>query len=94
MNKADLVDILAIEVGTTKKDAELLVNALIGTVIKSVARGEKVTLVGFGTFDTIQRKARTGRNPKTNELLAIPAKRVARFKVGKEFAAAAHKTAK
>ena len=94
MNKADLVDILAHEVGTTKKEAEMVVNAFMDTVVRQVARGEKVTLVGFGTFDASQRSARTGRNPKTNEPLDIPAKRVARFKAGKDFAVAVDKKAK
>ena len=94
MNKADLVDVLAEEVGTTKREAEMVVNAFMAAVVKHVARGEKVTLVGFGTFDASQRKARTGRNPKTNAPLEIPAKRVARFKAGKEFALAVDKKAK
>lgn len=94
MNKADLVDILAHEVGTTKKEAEMVVNAFMDTVVRQVARGEKVTLVGFGTFDASQRSARTVRNPKTNEPLDIPAKRVARFKAGKDFAVAVDKKSK
>lgn len=94
MNKADLVDVLALEVGITKREAEVVLNAFMDAVVKSVARGEKVTLVGFGTFDASQRNARTGRNPKTNEPLEIPAKRVARFKAGKEFAVAVDKEAK
>ncbi len=91
MNKAELVDVLAKEAGCLKKDAEHLVNILMDTVIKQVARGEKITLVGFGTFEARQRKARTGRNPKTNEPIDIPAKRVAAFKPGKEFAEAVDK---
>lgn len=59
---------------------------MMATIIKEVAHGGKVTLVGFGTFEVRQRQARTGRNPKTNETLQIPAKRVAGFKPGKEFA--------
>ena len=66
MNKAELVDIVAKEAGTTKKDAETIINKMMETVISQVAHGEKVTLVGFGTFEARQRKARTGRNPKTN----------------------------
>ena len=94
MNKADLVDVLALEVGITKREAEVVLNAFMDAVVKSVARGEKVTLVGFGTFDASQRNARTGRNTKTNEPLEIPAKRVARFKAGKDFAVAVDKKAK
>ena len=85
MNKAELVDVIAKEAGTTKKDAETVINKMMETIVKRVASGEKVTLVGFGTFEVRQRKARTGRNPKTNQPLEIPAKRVPGFKVGKEF---------
>jgi len=85
LNKAELVDVVAKEAGTTKKDAETVINVMMETIVKRVATGERVTLVGFGTFEARQRKARTGRNPKTNEPLHIPAKRVAGFRVGKEF---------
>lgn len=88
MNKAELVDIVAKNATTTKKDAETIINSMMETIIKSVASGEKVTLVGFGTFEARQRKARQGRNPKTNEVLHIPAKRVPGFRVGKEFSEA------
>lgn len=92
MNKAELVDIVAKEANTTKKDAETVINKMMDTIIRSVSKGDKVTLVGFGTFEARQRKARTGRNPKTNEPLHIPAKRVAGFKVGKEFSEAVNKS--
>ncbi len=91
MNKAELVDVVAKEAQTTKKDAEMVINSMMETIVKSVAAGEKVTLVGFGTFEARQRKARVGRNPKTNEPLQIPAKRVAGFRVGKEFGEAVNK---
>ncbi|MBY0358384.1 MAG: HU family DNA-binding protein [Candidatus Obscuribacterales bacterium] len=91
MNKADLVDVVAKEAGTTKKDAEQVINLMMETIIKHVSTGEKVTLVGFGTFEARQRKARTGRNPKTNAPIQIPAKRVAGFRVGKEFSEAVNK---
>lgn len=91
MNKAELVDVVAKDANTTKKDAETVINAAMEAIIKCVAGGERVTLVGFGTFEARQRKARTGRNPKTNEPLSIPARRVASFKVGKEFAEAVNK---
>lgn len=91
MNKQELVDVISADAGTTKKQAEAVINAVMDTVVKQVARGEKVTLVGFGTFEARQRKARTGRNPKTNEPIEIPAKRVASFKAGKEFAEAVDK---
>lgn len=91
MNKADLVDVVAKEAGTTKKDAEQVINLMMETIIKHVSTGDKVTLVGFGTFEARQRKARTGRNPKTNQPIQIPAKRVAGFRVGKEFSEAVNK---
>jgi DNA-binding protein HU-beta len=91
LNKAELVDVVAKEAGTTKKDAEQVINKMMDTIVKHVASGEKVTLVGFGTFEARQRRARTGRNPKTNEPLHIPAKRVPGFRVGKEFSEAVNK---
>ena len=91
MNKAELVDVVAKDAGTTKKDAENVINAVIEAIVKRVASGERVTLVGFGTFEARQRKARTGRNPKTNQPLHIPARRVAGFRVGKEFSEAVNK---
>lgn len=91
LNKAELVDIVAKDANTTKKDAEQVINKMMETIVKAVSQGEKVTLVGFGTFEARQRKARTGRNPKTNEPLHIPAKRVPGFRVGKEFSEAVNK---
>ncbi len=94
MNKAELVDVVAAETGTTKKDAEQVINKAMETIVKCVSGGEKCTLVGFGTFEVRHRKARTGRNPKTNQPLHIPAKRVPGFKVGKEFSEAVNKAKK
>lgn len=91
MNKAELVEVVAKETGATKKDVEQVINQTMDTIIKHVSGGDKVTLVGFGTFEARQRKARTGRNPKTNQPLHIPAKRVPGFKVGKEFGEAVNK---
>lgn len=91
MNKADLVDIVAVEANTTKKDAETVINKAMEAIVSAVVKGEKVTLVGFGTFEAKKRKARTGRNPKTNQPIQIPAKRVASFRVGKEFAETVNK---
>jgi DNA-binding protein HU-beta len=91
LNKAELVDVIANVSTITKRDVEEVINKAMETIVKSVAKGEKVTLVGFGTFEARQRKARTGRNPKTNEPIHIPAKRVPGFKVGKEFSEAVNK---
>lgn len=91
LNKAELVEVVSKETDATKKDVELVINKMMETIIKHVSGGDKVTLVGFGTFEARQRKARTGRNPKTNQPLHIPAKRVPGFKVGKEFGDAVNK---
>jgi Bacterial nucleoid DNA-binding protein len=69
----------------TKKDAELALKALIESVEESLEKGEKVQLVGFGTFETRARAAREGRNPRTKEVINIPATTVPVFKAGKEF---------
>lgn len=88
LNKAELVDIVAKGAGTTKKDAENIINITMATIVQEVASGGHVTLVGFGTFESRKRNARTVRNPRTQEPLSIPAKIVAGFKVGKDFAEA------
>jgi len=85
MNKADLVDVTAREAGTTKKLAEKVITATTNAIIRHAALGQRVTLVGFGTFEVRQRKGRSGRNPQTGEELIIPAKKVAAFKAGEWF---------
>jgi DNA-binding protein HU-beta len=82
MNKADLVNEISSRTGLTKSKSSEVIDSVIESIQDSLTRGEKVTLVGFGTFDTITRKARKGRNPKTGEELNIPEKRAARFKAG------------
>jgi nucleoid DNA-binding protein len=82
MTKADLVAKVA-ELGMTKKQAAAAVDAVIGAVKGSLAKGESVRLVGFGTFSVKKRKARTGRNPQTGKPLKIPAKKVPVFSPGK-----------
>ncbi|MEG3845082.1 HU family DNA-binding protein, partial [Microcoleus sp. herbarium14] len=67
MNKGELVELMAAKADTSQKAATALLNALIDSITQAVANGEKVTLVGFGTFDSRERKAREGRNPKTGE---------------------------
>ena len=93
MNKEKLVELMATKADTTKKAATILLNALIDTITQTVASGEKVTLVGFGTFDSRERKAREGRNPKTGESIQIPAAVVPVFSPGKEFREAVSLTA-
>jgi len=83
MNKAELVEEVSGKVGITKKEADNVVSAITETITDALAREEKVTLVGFGTFQVMQRKARRGINPQTRESIQIPAKKVAKFKPGK-----------
>ncbi len=88
MNKAELVAQIAEETGLNKSQANSAVDALLNTITEALKTGDKVTLVGFGTFSVADRAARKGRNPKTNEEIAIDARKVARFKPGKELSAA------
>ena len=85
MNKAELITSMAEKSKLTKKDAELALKALIESVEETLEKGEKVQLVGFGTFETRERAAREGRNPRTKEVINIPATTVPVFKAGKEF---------
>lgn len=82
MNKADLVSSVAGRAGMTKKDAERAVNAVFESIEEALATGDKVALVGFGTFEVRDRAARTGRNPQTGEEIRIQAARVPVFKPG------------
>lgn len=84
MNKAELIAHLADNAGITKVQANATLDAFIDAVTKTLKKGDKVTLVGFGTFSVSKRAARTGRNPQTGESIKIKAKKVARFKAGKE----------
>ena len=83
MNKAELVEEVAGKVGLTKKEAGNVVDAITSTITDSLAKEEKVTLVGFGTFQVMERKARRGVNPRTRESIQIRAKKVPKFKPGK-----------
>lgn len=83
MNKAELVEKVAGEVGLTKKDVNNVVDAVTSAITDSLAGGEKVTLVGFGTFQVQKRKARQGVNPQTGKKISIPAKDVPKFKPGR-----------
>ncbi len=85
MNKAELVEAVAEKSGLTKKDSEKAVAAVIDTVVATLAKGEKVQLVGFGTFETRIHKERTNVNPRTKEKQTIPASTVPAFKPGKAF---------
>ena len=83
MNKTDLIAAAAEKSGISKKDAERVVNALLDTVTASLVKGEKVQLSGFGIFETKEREARVGRNPRTKEAVQIPATRTPTFKPSK-----------
>jgi len=83
LNKTDLVSSVSDKAEITKKDAEKVVGALLDSIKDALAAGEKVQLVGFGTFEVRERAARTGRNPKTGEEIKIDATKVPAFKAGK-----------
>ena len=83
MNKTELIAQVAEKTGLSKKDSELAVNAAFDAITAALVAGDKVQLVGFGAFETKERGARVGRNPKTKEEIQIPASRVPAFKAGK-----------
>ena len=88
MNKADLIDKIAKDTKISKTTASRTLDSLVDGITKSLKKGERVALVGFGTFAVSKRKARVGRNPQTGEQIQIKARRVARFRPVKELAAA------
>ena len=83
MNKGELVDAVAKDAKISKAEAQAAVDSVVNTVTKALKKGQKVTLVGFGTFGTSKRAAREGRNPQTGKPIKIPAKKVAKFTPGK-----------
>lgn len=85
MNKGELVDAVAAKVEVTKKEADAIITATIEAIMEAVTSGEKVTLVGFGSFEPRERKERDGRNPKTGETMKIAASTVPVFSAGKGF---------
>lgn len=91
MNKTELVAGVAEQAGLTKKDAEKAVNALFDCVQQALAGGEKVQLIGFGTFEVKKRAARKGRNPRTGQDIEIPASSSPSFKAGKALKDAVNK---
>lgn len=82
MNKAELIDAIAGEASLTKADAKRALDAFIGSVEKSLKKGDQVVLIGFGTFKVATRSARNGRNPQTGKPIKIKAKKVVKFKAG------------
>jgi len=83
MNKADLINAIAKEAEISKKASEVALNTFMAAVTKALKKGDSVVLTGFGTFSTMKRKARTGRNPQTGAEIKIPAKTAPKFKPGK-----------
>jgi DNA-binding protein HU-beta len=91
MNKAELIDAIASSAKITKADAQRALDATIENVTKSLKKGDKVSLVGFGTFSVAKRAARMGRNPQTGKSIKIAAKKVAKFKAGIDLAKTVNK---
>ena len=83
MNKVDLVSAVAKQAELSKKDAGLAVEAVFDAISEALEKGDKVQLIGFGTFDVSERAAREGRNPRTGESMKIAASKAPRFKAGK-----------
>lgn len=83
MNKAELIDAMSKETNLTKKDVESVLNSFVNVVSNTLEKKDKVQLVGFGTFETRKRAARTGRNPQTGEEIKIKASTIPAFKAGK-----------
>ena len=86
MNKAELIAAMAEKAGLTKVDAHKALEAFMEATKKELKGGKKLTLIGFGTFSVVKRKARTGLNPRTKKAIKIPAKKVVKFKAGKGLA--------
>jgi len=84
MNKAQLIDAISGEAGLTKADAKKALDAFIATTTDSLKKGDRVALVGFGSFSVAERSERTGRNPQTGKPITIEAKKVVKFKAGSE----------
>ncbi len=83
MTKAELIDKVADKTKLTKKDSDKVIDAIVKAITGSLAKGDKVTLVGFGSFEVRKRAARKGRNPQTGKEISIPARKVPAFKAGK-----------
>jgi DNA-binding protein HU-beta len=91
MNKAELIDAIASEAKISKADAGRAVDGFVNATTKALKKGDRVALVGFGSFSVAKRNARTGRNPQTGKAIQIKAKKVAKFKAGAELAKAVNK---
>lgn len=91
MNKAELIDAIAANAKMSKSDSNRALDSAIAAITKALKKGDKVSLVGFGTFSVTKRAARAGRNPQTGKAIQIKAKKVAKFKAGSDLAAAVNK---
>jgi DNA-binding protein HU-beta len=91
MNKAELIDAIASGAKLTKADAAKALDATIEAINKALKKGDRVQLIGFGSFSVTKRSARTGRNPQTGKEIKIPAKKVVKFKAGAELANSVNK---
>ncbi|MFN8206563.1 MAG: HU family DNA-binding protein [Bacteroidales bacterium] len=91
MNKAQLIDAIAADAKLTKADANKALDAFVKATTVALKKGDRVALVGFGSFSVVKRNARTGRNPQTGKEIKIAAKKVVKFKAGAELAAAVKK---
>ena len=92
MNKGDLVKVIADAAGVTNASANETLNAVLDSIRKALKKGDKVTLIGFGTFSTAKRAKRDRRNPSTGAKIKIPAKTLVKFKAGKELGDAVNKS--
>ena len=91
MNKTEFINAVAEKEGIEKKCAEKAVNAVFATIAQELAKGEKIQLVGFGTFEIRERAEKQGRNPRTGETMTVPASKVPAFKAGKALKDAVNK---
>ncbi len=85
MKRKELIEAIAVKTGMSRKDTGLVVNAMLEEIVDTVARGEAVKLMGFGTFDARKRAAKVGMNPRTGETVRIPETTIPAFKAGKAF---------
>ena len=90
MNKGELIETIAKDSDMSKADSEKVLNSMLNTITKAVTAGDKVSLIGFGTFSVNDRAARQGRNPQTGQSIQIPARKVVKFKAGSKLIDAAN----
>lgn len=88
MNKAELIDAIAADAGLSKADSKKALDACVNAITAALKKGDRISLVGFGSFSVSSRDARTGRNPQTGKEIKIAAKKVAKFKAGAELSGA------